>query len=188
MDDALVSAEELAGVVGLHERQVRKLAERGVLQRSGRGKYPLGDSIQAYIRHLREQAAGRSASDEDDGQPDLTRERALLARTQREGQGMKNAIMRAELIPVEDVETVVGAVLDATRAKIMAIPTKAAPLLLGLDRLAEARDVLTTLIHGALDEIAGTTVIIASASDRARRRAGRAAIGGQVDEEAGPAA
>ena len=56
--DQLVSAEELAVWLGLNERQVRKLAERQIIERDGRGRYRLQQSVQAATVHLREIAAG----------------------------------------------------------------------------------------------------------------------------------
>lgn len=62
----------------------------------------------AYIRHLREMAAGRAAT----GDLDLATERAGLARAQRERIEMQNAVTRAELAPaalIEEVLTKAGA-------------------------------------------------------------------------------
>jgi phage terminase Nu1 subunit (DNA packaging protein) len=50
----------------------------------------------AYIRRLREQAAGRAAV----GDLDLAGERAALAKAQRERIEMQNAVTRGELAPV----------------------------------------------------------------------------------------
>lgn len=180
--DPAVSGEELAAKLGISDRLVRQLAERAVIRRVAPNRYPLWASILSYTSHLREQAAGRAASDDEQGAPDLARERALLARAQREGHAMKNAVLRGELLPVDDVEAVVGAVLDATRAKLLALPTKLAPRCVGLEGLAEARDVLTGGVHDALDDLSATPVVVASAADRARRRIGRRAAGDTLDE------
>lgn len=62
----------------------------------------------AYIRHLREMAAGRAAT----GDLDLATERAGLARAQRERIEMQNAVTRAEFAPaalIEEVLTKAGA-------------------------------------------------------------------------------
>lgn len=70
----------------------------------------------AYIRALREQAAGRAAS----GDLDLAAERAGLAKAQRERIEMQNAVTRKELAPVILIEEVlanagskVAGILDA---------------------------------------------------------------------------
>lgn len=70
----------------------------------------------AYIRELREQAAGRAAA----GDLDLATERAGLAKAQREKIEMQNAVTRRQLAPVVLIEEVlakagakVAGVLDA---------------------------------------------------------------------------
>lgn len=70
----------------------------------------------AYIRELREQAAGRAAA----GDLDLAKERAGLAKAQREKIEMQNAVTRRELAPVVLIEEVlakagakVAGILDA---------------------------------------------------------------------------
>ena len=113
-EDVAVSAAELADFFGATTQTVRDLASKGVVVRVGHGKYMLRASNRAYISQLRQQAAGRAASDDEDGPPDLARERALLARAQREGQVMKNAILRGELLPIDDVEAVIGGYVHHT--------------------------------------------------------------------------
>ncbi len=58
----------------------------------------------AYIRELREQAAGRLAA----GDLDLAEERAKLARAQREKIEMQNAVTRRELAPAALIEEVLA--------------------------------------------------------------------------------
>ncbi len=170
--DAVVTGEFLAAKLGISYSLVCRLAKQGVIPRAGRGDYPLWACILAYCERLREQAAGRAAGDDEGGPPDLIRERALLARAQREGQDMKNAVLRGDLLPVDDVEAVFGAVLDATRAKLLALPTKLAPRWAEATGLNAARDALTDGIHEALEELSSTPVLVVVAADRARRRSG----------------
>lgn len=60
--------------------------------------YSLKQLRVAYIRHLREIAAGRAST--ADKALDLAAERAALAREQRIGQAMKNAVARGEYAPI----------------------------------------------------------------------------------------
>jgi hypothetical protein len=46
-----VSAQELAKVLGLHERSVRQLQTKRVLKRDGLA-FDLVDSVQSHLRHL----------------------------------------------------------------------------------------------------------------------------------------
>jgi phage terminase Nu1 subunit (DNA packaging protein) len=154
----LVSATELGEWLDLHERQVRKLAERNVITRNGRGRYPLRQSIRAVAIHQREIAAGRAAEVDGEGL-DLVAERARLASEQADAQAMKNAASRAETITMTQAENVWGAVVDATRTRILAVPTRAAPVLIGLKTEREVFGALTALLHEALDELSNVEIV-----------------------------
>ena len=73
----------------------------------------LSDIRVAYIRNLREQAAGRATL----GNLDLATERAGLAKAQRERIEMQNAVTRNELAPVILIEEV----LTKAAAKVAGI-------------------------------------------------------------------
>jgi phage terminase Nu1 subunit (DNA packaging protein) len=72
----------------------------------------------AYIRRLREQAAGRAAT----GDLDLATERAALARAQREKIEMANAVTRGELAPVILIEEVLTKAASKVAGVLDAIP------------------------------------------------------------------
>jgi len=98
---------EIAEHLDLSERAVRDVLEEQGLNH----KQSTLDQIRvAYIRHLREIAAGRGGSDG----VELVKERALLAREMRIAKAMQNAERRAELAPVAVLEQV----LASTGAKI----------------------------------------------------------------------
>jgi phage terminase Nu1 subunit (DNA packaging protein) len=72
----------------------------------------------AYIRRLREQAAGRAAI----GDLDLAGERAALAKAQRERIEMQNSVTRGELAPVVLIEEVLTKTASKTAGILDAIP------------------------------------------------------------------
>ncbi len=78
----------------------------------------LDDIRVAYIRSLREQAAGRIAS----GDLDLATERAGLAKAQRERIEMQNAVTRRELAPVILIEEVLAKAGSKVAGILDAIP------------------------------------------------------------------
>ena len=80
-------------MIGVSEARVSQLISEGVIVR---GETALAWLL-AYCERLRDQAAGRLG--ESMG-IDLVQERALLAREQREGQRIKNAVARKEYAPV----------------------------------------------------------------------------------------
>jgi phage terminase Nu1 subunit (DNA packaging protein) len=92
----VVSVQILARVLCCTPRNVQQLARDGVLPKGLRGQYELVPCVQAYIKHLREVAAGRK-SDGEKG--DLVAERARLDSARADAQEMRNEQMRRELIP-----------------------------------------------------------------------------------------
>ena len=97
-----VTQDEFGRLVGISQQAVSGLISEGVLPRDG----GLALWLRAYCERLREQAAGRMGSEV--GGLDLVQERAALAREQREGQAIKNAVARKEYAPVGLLADVLG--------------------------------------------------------------------------------
>ena len=100
---------EVAVHLDLSDRSVRELEVKLGMG----GDYTLNDFRVAYIRHLREQAAGRATT----GDLDLATERARLAAAQAERVERTNAKERGELAPMVLLEQV----LAKTASKIAGI-------------------------------------------------------------------
>ena len=174
----MATAAEVGDYIGLSDRRVKELRASGVLP-GGKGEdYDIKACVRAYCAHIRP-AAGRNAAGGSASASGLDQARIEVLNEQRDRLAMLNAQMRGETVLAEDVENVVGAYADAVRAKVLALPTRAAPLVLGLASLAEVRDKLTELAHDACGDLAARE-IVSTVHDRARRRAGRSA-GGDAD-------
>lgn len=102
-----ISQAEFAQMIGVSEARVSQLLADGTLVR---GDTALEWNI-AYCERLRDQAAGRLGSEM--GGLDLVQERAALAREQREGQAIKNAVARKEYAPVGLLADVLGQAASA---------------------------------------------------------------------------
>ncbi|ONG56978.1 hypothetical protein BKE38_05130 [Pseudoroseomonas deserti] len=180
--DEVVSASVLARGLGISERRVRELRDQGVIPDQA-GKYRLGDAVLAYSNHNRP-ASGKAAGGGSEAAESLDAARVRLINLQADAREMLNAQMRGEAVLAEDLEVVVGAIVDGVRARVLALPTRAAPVVLGLPGLAEVRDKLTELVHEVCGNLAATELSDA-VKDRARRRAGRGADGDEDSAEAG---
>lgn len=102
-----VTQSEFGAAVGISQQAVSALLADGLLPRDG----TFGDWLAAYCDRLREQAAGRMGG--EIGGLDLVQERAALAREQREGQAIKNAVARKEYAPVGLLADVLGQAASA---------------------------------------------------------------------------
>lgn len=103
----------------------------------------------AYLRRLREKAAGRSS----DGEFDLTTERARLAHHQANIAALDEDVKRKTLIPADLVKQKWQDMQASARAKLLSLPTKVAASCVGLPEIqieATARGI----VNEALDELA----------------------------------
>lgn len=147
----------VARVLALSERQVQELARDGIIPRTTRGTYDLLVCVQSYVKHIREVAAGRSSTD---GKLDIVAERARLAREQADHYAMKNAVMREQLVPAEDIEAAYVSVQSAVQRRILAVP-KAVAALVSIEseaRVCEA--IIRQHLEEALEEIADADLVV----------------------------
>ena len=93
---------EVGAHLDLSDRSVREWEAKLALP----ADYTMADIRVAYIRRLREEAAGRAT----DGDLDLATERARLAKEQADKVAMQNAERRGELAPVAAMEMVLASV------------------------------------------------------------------------------
>ncbi len=155
--DAPISQAEFAQIIGVSEARVSQLVSEGVLTRGETA----AEWVIAYCERLRDQAAGRLG---DSLGLDLVQERAALAREQRIGQEIKNAVARKEYAPVGLLADVLGqaasAVVDRFE-QLEGMLKKACP-----DLPDEAKTTVMTVIAQARNQwIAGTERLVADSID-----------------------
>jgi phage terminase Nu1 subunit (DNA packaging protein) len=121
MREIEVSGKDLASAFGVSDRSIREFADRGIIEKVGRGKYKLLQSVRLYTAHLREVAAGRGG---EAGVLDLTAERVRHAKEQADNLALKNAALRRDLVPVADVEREWITVARQIRSGVMAVPSR----------------------------------------------------------------
>lgn len=142
---------EIAKHIGVTPKYVQDLINEGVIDRKDRGTYDINECRDAYIKKLREAAAGRANS----GDLNLTDERARLAKEQADAKEMENAITRGELVYIEDVAKRVEVALSKVKTKMLAIPTKVAPEAAAADNAKEVQALIERHIIEALNELSG---------------------------------
>ncbi len=108
--DALeLSARDLGKILDLTDRQVRNLAQSGiVIPGNERGRYRLQPSARNYVRSLQEKQTPASA--------ELDAERLRAVR-------LANAARERKLIPVEEAEGAIEEIVGIILAELSALPT-----------------------------------------------------------------
>ena len=116
----MATQDQIAAHLDLGVRHVRRLLAAGVLPASkGRGGLNTDRCRLAYISHLRSVAAGHQS---ENGNLDLTEERAKLAKEQTETAKIKNAESRKELLPADQVIEFWAKQIVASKSRIRALP------------------------------------------------------------------
>ena len=147
----MATLAEIADHLDLSIRSVSSLKRSGILPDAGRGTNDLDVCRRAYIGHLREAAAGRAVAY---GTLDLTAERAALARAQTVKAERENKIADGKFLEVASFHRMVTAAFARVRSKLLALPSKMAPLVAPAMEPAKAQGILRADIHQALDELA----------------------------------
>lgn len=144
----------VARLLDLTPRRVQQLVDEGVIPKTDRGRYELVPVVRAYVQYLR-QAGGGTATAKS--------EHARLMRERADHQALKNAALRAELLPAAEVVAGWQAAISRARALLLGIPIGAASTLVMLatgrepqDAERAIREELIRLIDGALSELQNT--------------------------------
>ncbi len=150
---------QFAMVVGVSQQAISALVTEGKLPFEG---LLLGDVLQAYCQRLRDQAAGRMGAEV--GGLDLVQERAALAREQRLGIEIKNAVLRGEFAPIALLSEVLATASQSVVERFEQLPgqlKKACP------ELPEAaRDqVMVTLAAARNEWVRGTESLVLAGAE-----------------------
>ena len=87
---------------------------------------------------------------------DLTEERARLAHHQANNEGLKELENKGELVRADEVRAAWEEKTAATRAQLLSLPSKAAPMVVTVDGDVAVESMLRKMINEALDELAGS--------------------------------
>ncbi|MGJ7555068.1 hypothetical protein ACSFBI_13785 [Variovorax sp. RB3P1] len=111
-----ISQAEFGAWVGVSEARVSQLMAEGVLTRGESGH----EWLIAYCERMRDMAAGRASSEL--GGLDLVQERAALAREQRLGIAIKNAVARGEFAPISLLAEVLATASQSVSERFEQLP------------------------------------------------------------------
>ena len=137
---AVVTKTAVALHLDISTTALKSLIDRKVVDDAKPGEMDIDEARVGYIRHLRSKASGR-------GGDSLSRERARLAGEQADRAARENKLASAQVIERADVVAVLTAGFSAVRSRMLGIPTRAAPLLVGLS-VNEVRAKLVEEVEG----------------------------------------
>lgn len=167
----LITRKTAADLLGLSVRRVGQIVEEGNGPPQARGgSFPAREFGQWMVE--RELAKhGRVGGDDLNGRTlDLTNERARLAKAQADKTELEVAELHGEMVRVPEVTEAWSKHIAAARARLLALPSKAAARVAAPALLAETQELLRGIVDEALNELAGDGL-----PERTRARIARAA-------------
>lgn len=146
---AASSVEQVAKLLNLTPRRVQQLVKDGMPQEA-RGQYDALKCMMWYIRYLQDKVTAREA---EDG-PSLSSERLRGERAKSDLLEMERDEKRGRLQDSAAVVKVYATRVMSARTRMLAIPTKVAPMLLGAKDTTTIEATIKSEIHAALRELA----------------------------------
>lgn len=143
-----VPLDTICRLLDLTPQRVNQLAKEGVIPKVERGRYELVPVVRAYIQYLRMGNLKRDLPEND-----YTTHRMRLTRARADIMEMEKSQMEERLIPADDIEAAWMEAATNMRAKMLALPSKAAPDIFAAETLAEVKSLLKENVYEALNEL-----------------------------------
>lgn len=149
-----VNRTQLADVIGKTDKTVQVWLDEGMprVSTTGQGGESVFDTAEV-IRWMIARECG--AKDENGNVIVLEAERARLTKEQADKTAMQNEVMRGNLLDGRAVAEHWGTVIVNAKTRLLSIPTKAAPMLLGAKTMPQAREIVERFIIEVLNDLAG---------------------------------
>ena len=139
IEEKIVSSPELAEMFGVTDRYIRMLAQDGIVKKSGnRGKYLLVESVKGFIEFIKDTK--------------LKKETEKIEKD-IELKSIKISELKNELHSADIVRKVMTGMLTNLKGKLLAVPNKIAPLVVGCDNLGDIQDIVLSSIEDVLLEL-----------------------------------
>lgn len=152
IDATIVNSIVLGNCWGVTDRRVRQLREEGIISEVARGKYDLINCTKKYCEYLRQQV--NANNDGKEVKLNYDTEKALHEKVKREKAELQFKVMKGELHRSEDVESVMTDMITRAKTKLLGIPPRVSPLILGYKDISKVQLILQTHIEEALNELA----------------------------------
>jgi phage terminase Nu1 subunit (DNA packaging protein) len=155
----IVTRSQLAELANVTDRQINLWVKKDDMPVEGRGAYDAVKCIHWLLRKKDEQIEffRRGGETESSARIRLLRANANL----RE---IELARIRVEVILIDDAIRSIADVMKAMQTRLLAIPKRSAPQLVGIEEPGEIESFLTVEIHQALNELSRVPDSIRSAA------------------------
>jgi phage terminase Nu1 subunit (DNA packaging protein) len=150
---ATVGPEKVAQALNLTESRVHQLVKEG-LPKEGRGQFDPVKCMLWYIRYLQAAIEKKSVPTLDGGFVGEREERVRLLRADADLREMELARERSLVISIADYERTLADIILTTKARVMAIPPRVAPEVVGQTSRVMAQALIEKACKEALTYLA----------------------------------
>lgn len=144
-------AKEAANHIFVSERHFQTILDKGAVTRQPPKKYDLDVVREEAFKSLRIVAGNASGATGDDYA--ALRHRKFTAETEKAE--METALLKAKQVKVADVEVEWMRIAERIRTNFLALPSKAAPLLIDADTMVEIERIIREQVNEILSELSG---------------------------------
>ncbi|TEB13376.1 hypothetical protein [Pelotomaculum propionicicum] len=150
ISDMVVTTGVMADLFGFTQRHITRMVNEGVLERQAPGRYSLLTNIKRYLEFVR---TGHVSAEAEEAEAKYLEEKALHEAAKRKMAELKLAKQRNQLHAASDIELLLTGMLVTFRNRILGIPQKVAPKVIGVKNLAEISDTIASELLEALIEL-----------------------------------
>jgi len=146
----------IAKLFGVSVRRVQQLTQEGIITtvRVGNAnRYDLLPTIQRYINHLQDKAAGREAKKDDGSEGRKSKAEADLKESKAGMASLELKEMEGKMHRSEDVEAMTTDLVFSIRSMIMSLPGRLAVDMANMTTAAEASERIKVECHNILTEL-----------------------------------
>jgi len=145
MAEQTYSLETISKLLMLSERRCQQLVTDGVIPKHARGEYDLVQSVQGYVKFLRERAFGGVAN------TDQHTEKTRLVSAQANIAEMTDYEMRGDLVRTDDVRRTIFSAARSVRNSVQTIPDRISMPIAGMSDQHDIHE----LIDGEIMQVLG---------------------------------
>ena len=157
-----VEVSRLMELFQMTDSGVRSLVRKGIIPKPSTGGYFFDASITGYVTYLRRYAKGRPNWDDADSGPS---DRSRLLKAKADIEELKAQELDGRLVSVDAVAETLSSITTTIRNRLLAVPSRAATLVVGEDDPDVIQSQLEALVHEALTELSeGDIEVVGSGS------------------------
>jgi len=147
--DQTYSIETISKLLMLSERRCQQLVNDGVIPKKERGKYELVQSVQGYVKFLRERAFGGVANTDQHG------EKTRLITAQANIAEMNDAELRGDLVRVDEIRRAIFTAARGVRNSLQTVADRLAIPMAGESDHHEIHEMIENEINQILHDMEG---------------------------------